>query len=163
MSICPVCSDTVHADEAAFAHHVNSHFENGESSRNGLNGNKRHPSQDSSRSTHKYSRLDEPHEDSSLECFICGYPLSELNEQAKESHVNGCLGRSTSGGLSSCIDGQNEQSASVDGSERDFDYTKADNGQAKDSDWVAVEWDGPAKPGGWTDWVHKKVERGDQW
>ena len=51
-------------------------------------------------------------------------------------------------------------------SERDFEFSEQAmqaTGQADDNDWVEVDWDGPAKPGGWSDWVNKKVDRGDKW
>ena len=37
------------------------------------------------------------------------------------------------------------------------------SGQPSEDPWVADGWDGPARPGGWSDWVDRKVDRGDKW
>lgn len=50
--------------------------------------------------------------------------------------------------------------------EEDFIFNESTirtNGQAAGDDWVEVGWDGPAKPGAWSDWVSKKVDKGDKW
>jgi len=37
------------------------------------------------------------------------------------------------------------------------------NGQTAEDGWVDAGWDGPAKPGVWSDWVSRKVDKGDRW
>ena len=37
------------------------------------------------------------------------------------------------------------------------------NGQSADDNWVEMGWDGPAKPGAWSDWISRKVDKGDKW
>jgi hypothetical protein len=37
------------------------------------------------------------------------------------------------------------------------------NGQTAEDSWVDAGWDGPAKPGVWSDWVSRKVDKGDRW
>ena len=97
MVACPVCQENVHADEAAFNHHVNSHFEGGGGG--GESSRRPHPpSPPSKRSQpsvdHTGSRLEtEDTRSMETECFICGYPLAGLQANEKQTHVNGCLGR----------------------------------------------------------------------
>lgn len=35
--------------------------------------------------------------------------------------------------------------------------------QQRDNDVIDKEWDGPARPGKWTGWIGRKVEKGDRW
>jgi hypothetical protein len=37
------------------------------------------------------------------------------------------------------------------------------NGQNAEDDWVEAGWEGPAKPGVWSEWVSRKVDKGDKW
>jgi hypothetical protein len=37
------------------------------------------------------------------------------------------------------------------------------NGQNAEDDWVEAGWDGPAKPGVWSDWIGRKIDKGDKW
>ncbi|ODO10183.1 hypothetical protein I350_02412 [Cryptococcus amylolentus CBS 6273] len=67
MSSCPVCDQTINADQAAFEHHINSHFDN--------------PSGESSASAQRPDA-----------CPICDFPLSFLTSIESESHINTCLG-----------------------------------------------------------------------
>ena len=41
--------------------------------------------------------------------------------------------------------------------------TARTNGQNAEDDWVEAGWEGPAKPGVWSDWVSRKVDKGDKW
>ena len=41
--------------------------------------------------------------------------------------------------------------------------TQMTNGQTAEDGWVDAGWDGPAKPGVWSDWVSRKVDKGDRW
>jgi len=49
------------------------------------------------------------------------------------------------------------------GEEPDYDYNDPSNYQIPEDDYVAVEWDGPAKPGTWLDWLNRPIDKGDKW
>jgi hypothetical protein len=52
--------------------------------------------------------------------------------------------------------------ADADSQAGEYDFAHP-NGQADADESVQPEWDGPARPGGWTEWVSRKTERGDKW
>jgi hypothetical protein len=37
------------------------------------------------------------------------------------------------------------------------------NGQLNSDNRVDSGWEGPARPGGWSDWVSRRVDKGDRW
>jgi len=50
--------------------------------------------------------------------------------------------------------------------DRDFVFSEQAlqaTGQTDNDNWVEDGWDGPARPGGWADWLNRKVDRGDKW
>jgi len=81
MALCPVCQEELHTDEAAFAYHVNAHFDAGPSSP---------PS--SSRPVVPPADRDDDEDESAETCMICDLPLKYLSEAERETHVNACLG-----------------------------------------------------------------------
>lgn len=87
--------------------------------------------------------------DARASCPICAYPFDELQPNERQIHVDGCI----------------DARPQTPDAEPDYDTSRVNPGdyQAVDDDYVSSEWDGPAKPGGWIDWVDRKVERGDAW
>lgn len=80
-----------------------------------------------------------------------------MDENERQTHVNGCLDAGSS---------EQGDTSVIDNDERDFDYSEQTYqaaGQREDDNSVEVGWDGPARPGGWSDWVNRKVDRGDRW
>ena len=152
MPLCPVCGENVDADETAFTHHVNLHLDNGvvESAPKSLGGDSEEVES----------------------CPICDFPLHGVAQLEKEQHIHTCLGESSTASAAPAatpvkgfipIDSVSMNSENTD---VDFDYSPENmrrNGQAEEDDWVEVGWSGPAKPGGWHDWVHRKAEKGDNW
>ena len=47
--------------------------------------------------------------------------------------------------------------------DEDFDFSNTTNAQADDDKFILAEWDGPARPGAWSDWMSRKVDNGDKW
>ncbi|ORX40679.1 peptidase family C78-domain-containing protein [Kockovaella imperatae] len=172
MPDCPVCSESIDADEAAFSHHVNGHFE------------------DRSKCIAP-SKLDDhftsdAQDEELATCPICDFPFSGIPITDRQAHVNHCADGDHASKIQ--VTGQPparirgfdpiattvSEGGSSEDLEADFDYTPENikrNGQAaddenigeEDSDWIRIGWNGPAKPGGWHDWVHRKRERGDKW
>ena len=168
MSECPVCNRYLNLDETALIRHINNHFE-GPSSRAQEEADS--PDANTEGAYHHAQPSREPPYDT---CIICGYPLSFLSGKEGQIHLNGCLGKL---GLAVDLfvrDLRPVDDSSFDGElygdrgndKRDFDFTEqalGGLGQPREDNWVADGWDGPARPGGWSDWVDRKVDRGDKW
>ncbi|OXG77798.1 hypothetical protein C349_05048 [Cryptococcus neoformans var. grubii Br795] len=141
MPICPVCDTSVDADQAAFEHHVNNHFvENAGTSSMG----ELMPSEGSMNRGWPEETLVAPELDI---CPACEFPLSFLTPVESQAH------------LVTCLSGQAVED------DIDFDYSSMDIAaqQQRDNDVIDKEWDGPARPGKWTGWIGRKVEKGDRW
>ncbi|KAK4686464.1 zinc finger-containing ubiquitin peptidase 1, partial [Tremellales sp. Uapishka_1] len=134
---CPVCSEVVEADDDAYNHHVNAHFD--EVTTDALVGEHQIVSLE--------DELMEPEPDS-LSCFVCGYPLDLLNPAQRDSHVN------------SCLDGSSRQGGEAGDSPIGLGENPMFGGQKAADGWVEVGWDGPAEP---NEWLQRKVDKGDLW
>nr|KIR47468.1 hypothetical protein I312_03231 [Cryptococcus bacillisporus CA1280] len=144
MPICPVCDTSIDADQAAFEYHVNSHF--GESA-----GTSSMWGQRSREGSMKRGR-EEPLLALELDvCPVCDFPLSFLTPIETQTHLATCL-------LSQAPD-------QMTGDDIEFDYSSTNIAaqQQRDNDVIDKEWDGPARPGKWTGWVGRTIERGDRW
>ncbi|WVQ84295.1 hypothetical protein IAT38_006447 [Cryptococcus sp. DSM 104549] len=179
MSACPVCGETQNADEQAFAHHVNSHFGDGDATDVGHS-----LPPDSRKESSVQPGLGGTSESShGLDaCPICNFPLAYLTAVESQTHLNSCLdgpapqqsssshSQSSSSTSRPTIDPNDPRLYELDpsdaaGADIDFDYTVDLEAQRRaDNEWVVDEdWDGPAKPSGWSDWVGKPVAKGDRW
>lgn len=80
-------------------------------------------------------------------CPACDFLLSFLTPIESQTH------------LATCLSGQEIED------DVEFDYSSIDitAQQQRDNDVIDKEWDGPARPGKWTGWVGRKVEKGDRW
>ncbi|KAL7418476.1 hypothetical protein Q5752_006934 [Cryptotrichosporon argae] len=136
MPACPVCTEIVNADDVAFAHHVNAHFEGGVEGAGG-----------ECSSGVVVADEDETHS-AVAHCLSCGQSLAHMTGAEKNRHVNDCLdGRA----------GMPDVDAVWD---EDSDPVSA---QANGDGAVDAEWNGVARPGSGEDWASKKVAKGDQW
>jgi hypothetical protein len=64
------------------------------------------------------------------------------------------------------VDNSERNTPTFSTSDEDFAFdenTPRNNGQNADDDWVEAGWEGPAKPGVWSGWVGRKVDKGDRW
>ncbi|EAL19277.1 hypothetical protein CNBH3760 [Cryptococcus deneoformans B-3501A] len=140
MPICPVCDSSIDADQAAFEHHVNNHFV--ESA--GTSSIGKETSKEGSMKRGREESLVAPELDI---CPACDFPLSFLTPIESQTH------------LATCLSGQEIED------DVEFDYSSIDitAQQQRDNDVIDKEWDGPARPGKWTGWVGRKVEKGDRW
>ncbi|WRT70312.1 uncharacterized protein IL334_007310 [Kwoniella shivajii] len=160
MSTCPVCGEVQNADQGAFEHHVNSHFDAGPS-------------------TPRFSISQEKIVNQVVEtdgqdtCPICDFPLSFISPSEAQTHVNKCLDgpppppRKTST-MEVHFDDMDNHSLDTTSRDMDFDHDVMDDStleqlNGNQDDKVDSDWDGPARPGAWMDWTGKKVHRGDQW
>ncbi|EIW71780.1 hypothetical protein TREMEDRAFT_67959 [Tremella mesenterica DSM 1558] len=155
MPTCPVCTQEINADPGAFQHHVNQHFDPSPSPTVVL------PLASPVSRTIADNISKDP-----LTCVVCGYPLESLSSNERFIHVNGCLDegmdimeRDDFGVARS----RSYTSTTHGGEEPDYDLTQMRREQDDDDDFVEVEWEGPARPGGWHDWAGKKPHRGDRW
>ncbi|WWD19554.1 hypothetical protein CI109_104015 [Kwoniella shandongensis] len=164
MPTCPVCGEDQNADDKAFEHHVNAHFDGG-----GFAGPSRPASSSSLRDSPM--AMDGGNEGTLDTCPICSFPLSYLTPAESSTHLNSCLDTTSDPRSSkeqqdvdSADSHQFEDDYEIYDMEDDYDYANMESQRRADEDWkVEEEWDGPAKPGGWTDWVGKKVDKGDKW
>ncbi|WVR07761.1 hypothetical protein IAU60_004804 [Kwoniella sp. DSM 27419] len=145
MPPCPVCEQDILADEAAFTHHVNSHFDSFQ---------------------HQAAEPVESTEPKSTSCPVCDFPLSYLTPADFEAHMSACLDGEQHRLLRRSSTSQPLDHEVDDDVELDYDFTV--NGPSSlqrrmDDQEIAAGWDGPAKPGGWMDWASKKVDKGDKW
>ncbi|KAK8853139.1 hypothetical protein IAR55_003840 [Kwoniella newhampshirensis] len=162
MPTCPVCGQEQNADDTAFSHHVNSHFGAQEDA-----GPSRRPISNSSSDTDVGLRNDSAGQLDT--CPVCSFPLAFLTPVESSTHLNSCLDTTSQPqslkryGTRSSL-GKAEDDCMLDDLESDYDYANVEHQVRADDEWaVEAEWDGPAKPGGWSDWVGRKVEKGDKW
>lgn len=106
MPTCPVCERVINADDTAFEHHVNAHFDGSaaQDQHGGGDGNfllsPPVPSDDEVEFLgHRYAaQLSMSHSAHSTpstpesRCFVCATDLSSLSETARNAHVSDCLG-----------------------------------------------------------------------
>ncbi|WOO79237.1 Ubiquitin carboxyl-terminal hydrolase ZUFSP [Vanrija pseudolonga] len=90
MPTCPVCDQVINADDTAFEHHVNAHFDGSAQpgQQNGTDGGNfllspPLPSDD------EVEFLGQSAPES--RCFVCATDLSSLSETARNAHVSDCL------------------------------------------------------------------------
>ncbi|KAL1409950.1 hypothetical protein Q8F55_003949 [Vanrija albida] len=90
MPTCPVCEQIINADDTAFEHHVNAHFDGSGEHAEGndaADGNFLLSPRGSSDDDVEF--LEQRGPDS--RCFVCGTDLFALGDDARNAHVNHCL------------------------------------------------------------------------
>ena len=104
MPRCPLCDEDIHADEAAFNHHVNQHLDEGNVgssvSQPVVNGfacvnsaaEHGHGYPNGPSKASEAGLLPESADDDEAECPVCGYPLVGVSEVERQRHINACLG-----------------------------------------------------------------------
>ncbi|KIR34083.1 hypothetical protein I352_03316 [Cryptococcus deuterogattii MMRL2647] len=83
-------------------------------------------------------------------CPVCDFPLSFLTPIETQTH------------LATCLSSQAADQMTEDDIEFDYSSTNIAAQQQRDNDVIDKEWDGPARPGKWTGWVGRKIEKGDR-
>ena len=92
MTTCPVCEEFLDLDEVAQSQHVNGHFERALGGGIGVTPPEKLGGGSHTLETLNRENLRPSPESNDDTCFICGYPMSSLSSEQRQTHVNGCLG-----------------------------------------------------------------------
>ncbi|WVO12504.1 hypothetical protein L204_100104 [Cryptococcus depauperatus] len=155
MPTCSVCNLSITADQIVFEHHVNSHFESSDRLQESVYETAWHETRESGGyGTSQGKVVLNSHPIDAFEaCPFCDFPLSFLTVVEYKAHLDCC--RPSSSTASQGVRGENVE----------FDYPCLIDVQQRkqDDETIGQEWDGPVRPSSWSDWVGRKVERGDKW